>query len=180
MPVDTRLSYSDLCALPEDGKRYEIIEGELFVTAAPRTAHQRAAGNLYYYLAEFVKKHGLGEVFIAPYDVVFSEYDVVEPEIFYISKVHSERVTDANLQGAPDLAVEVLSSATQSRDRKTKLRLYARFGVTEYWIVDPDRLTVEIYQPEQSLEPTSIFRASDALISSLLPGFTLLVAKLLE
>ena len=138
MPVDTRLTYEDYCLLSTDGKRHEIIDGEHFVTPSPLTLHQRVVMRLGYYLMAYLDAHPLGEVFAAPFDVVFSRFDIVEPDLLYISKDRSSIVTRKNVQGAPDLLVEVLSEGTAHIDRDTKLKLYSRFGVREYWVIDPD------------------------------------------
>ncbi|MBZ5564511.1 MAG: Uma2 family endonuclease [Acidobacteriia bacterium] len=181
MPVDTRLTYEDLCALPNDGKRYEIIEGELFVTPAPRSLHQVVVANLHLALGQFVKSQGLGRVFLAPLDVVLSEFDVVEPDLLYISKAHGSRLTEANLRGAPDLAIEVLSETSAKLDRTAKLKLYARFGVQEYWIIDPDGPSAEIYRHKQKrLAMVSKLSASGTLSSPLFPGFSLLLRELVD
>ncbi|MGH9470499.1 MAG: Uma2 family endonuclease [Terriglobia bacterium] len=181
MPVDTRLTYEDYCLLPNDGKRYEIIDGELFVSPAPITAHQRCVTSLTYYLAQFVKKRRLGEVFVAPIDVVFSQYDVVEPDVIYISKSRASILTRANVQGAPDLVVEVLSESTHKTDRTTKLKLYARFGVAEYWIIDPEACSAEIYRSgPQGLELAERLSSERQLTSPLFPGFSLPLRSLSE
>jgi Uma2 family endonuclease len=99
MPVDTRLTYEDYCLLPNDGKRYEIIDGELFVTPSPQSPHQRAVTRLTRYLSAFVEDHHLGEVFVSPFDVVFSRFDVVEPDILYISKARSSVLTPKRRPG---------------------------------------------------------------------------------
>ena len=103
MPVDIRLTYDDYCLLPDDGKRYEIIDGELFVTPSPRRSHQKVVTRLTSYLNEFAERSGCGEVYVAPFDVVFSMFDVVEPDILYVSKEHASVLTEKNVQGAPDL-----------------------------------------------------------------------------
>lgn len=184
MPIDTRLTYEDYCLLPNDGKRYEIIDGELFVTPSPLTRHQRVVTNLVYYLVDFVKKHDLGVVYAAPLDVVFSPYDVVEPDLLYVSKARLDVVTEKNLQGAPDLAVEVLSESTAKIDRTTKLKLYARFGVREYWIIDPGRAadcSAEVYrQGPQGFERVAQLDSNAALTSPLFPGFSLPLRSLIE
>ena len=181
MPIDTRLTYEDYCLLPNDGKRYEIIDGELLVTPSPLTRHQLVVTNLVFYLVDFVKKHGLGVVYAAPLDVVFSPYDVVEPDLLYVSKARLDVVTEKNLQGAPDLAVEVLSDSTARVDRTVKLKLYARFGVAEYWLIDPMRLSAEIYRLDsESFELALQLQAGDALTSPLFPGFTLPLRSLVE
>ncbi len=181
MPVDIRLTYEDFCLLPNDGKRYEIIDGALFVTPAPRRPHQKVGGNLYYYLTDFVKSHRLGEVYFAPFDVVFSQYDVVQPDILYVSNSRASLLTDKNVQGAPDLVVEILSESTAAIDRTTKLKLYARFGVEEYWTFDPEGPSAEVYRRQAGgLELVSRLQANDSLTSPLFPGFSLPLRKLLE
>lgn len=181
MPVDARLTYEDYCLLPNDGKRYEIIDGELFVSPSPAEAHQRAVTNLAYYLVDFMKKHRLGDVYVAPFDVVFSKFDVVEPDLLYISKSRSSILTRANVQGAPDLVVEILSESTANIDRTTKLKLYARFGVREYWLVDPSTQTGAIYRAEEmGLELAQELSPADSLNSPLLRGFSLPLVKLSE
>ncbi len=181
MPVDTRLTYDDYCLLPNDGKRYEIIDGELFVTPSRRTAHQIAVANLLYYLSEFVKRRTLGRVFTAPFDVVFSRFDVVEPDLLYISKARASVLTEKNVQGAPDLVIEVLSETTAKIDRTTKLKLYSRFGVQEYWIIDPVSCFAEIYrQQKEGLQSAATLGSADSLTSPLFPGFSLPLSKLLE
>jgi Uma2 family endonuclease len=181
MPVDTRLTYDDFCLLPNDGKRYEIIEGELFVTPAPRILHQKIVTRLAAALLTLVEREGLGQVFVAPVDIVFSDFDVVEPDIVYISKARTSVLTEKNVQGAPDLAIEVLSETTEKIDRTTKLKLYGRFGVQEYWIIDPDGPTAQIYRRgPQGLDLAATLTAADALTSPLFPGFSLPLTRLAE
>jgi Uma2 family endonuclease len=181
MPIDTRLTYEDYCLLPNDGKRYEIIKGELFVTPSPVRRHQRALANLLYYLTDLVKKHDLGEVYPAPFDVVFSQYDVVEPDILYVSKARASVITEKNIQGAPDLVVEVLSESTAQIDRTTKLKLYARYGVAEYWVIDPVACSAEIYRLLPSgFELTAQLDSSHTLTSPLFSGFALPLTRLAE
>ncbi|HUI41439.1 MAG TPA: Uma2 family endonuclease [Terriglobia bacterium] len=181
MPVDSRLTYEDYCLLPEDGKRYEIIEGELYVTLSPLRPHQKVLANLAYYLLAYVKTHRAGEVFFAPFDVVFSEFDVVEPDLMYISRERSAVLTEKNVQGAPDLVVEILSKSTEGRDRTTKLKLYARYGVREYWMIDPLVLTAEVYRLGRAgFEAAAEIGPDDELSSPLLPGFGVALRRLAE
>ncbi len=181
MPVDIRLTYDDYCLLPNDGKRYEIIEGELFVTPSPNFSHQIVVTRLTRYLSAFVEDNRLGLVFVSPFDVVFSQFDVVEPDILYVSKARSSVLTEKNVQGSPDLVVEVLSPSTAKIDRTTKLKLYARFGVEEYWIIDPEGPAAEIYRREkESLELAAKLEGKDLLTSPLFPGFSLPLQKLVE
>jgi Uma2 family endonuclease len=179
MPVDIRLTYDDYCLLPDDGKRYEIIDGELFVTPSPRRSHQRVVTELSRVLGNYTERTGCGEVYVAPFDVVFSLFDVVEPDILYVSKEHAAVITEKNVQGAPDLVVEVLSETTSDRDRSVKRKLYARYGVGEYWLIDPDMCTAEIYRRgTQGFEQVATLQPSDCLITPLLPGFSVPLAQL--
>jgi len=181
MPVDIRLTYEDFCRLPNDGKRYEIIEGELFVTPSPRSLHQIVISNLHLELGRFVKDREMGRVLVAPLDVVLSRFDVVEPDLLFVSKSRSSTVTETNVQGAPDLVVEVLSGTSAEIDRTTKLKLYARSGVKEYWIIDPDAPSAEIYRrQEKGFERVKTLGATDSLTSPLFPGFSLPLDKLVE
>jgi Uma2 family endonuclease len=181
MPVDTRLTYDDLCLLPADGKRREIIEGELFVTPSPLTPHQRAAIRLGAILWKFVDDHKLGEVFAAPFDVVFSQFDVVEPDLLFISNARSHILTGKNVQGAPDLVIEILSESTARVDRTTKLKLYGKSGVQEYWIIDTDGPAADIYRRGPGgLEHVAHLSGNDDLSSPLFPGFSLPLKRLTD
>jgi Uma2 family endonuclease len=181
MPVDIRLTYEDFCLLPDDGKRYEIIDGELFVTPSPRTLHQKVVTQLAYYLSALLKENPLGQVFVAPLDVVFSDFDVVEPDLVYVSRERASVLTEKNIQGAPDLVVEVLSETTEKRDLTLKLRLYARYGVKEYWIINPMPISGKICRRQgDRLELVSTLQADDSLTSLLFPGFSLPLRKLVE
>jgi len=181
MPVDTRLTYEDFCRLPNDGKRYEILDGELYVTPSPRNVHQTIVTNLVIYLGQFVKAHDLGRVYVSPFDVVLSRYDVAEPDILFVSKARAAVLTEKNVQGAPDLVVEVLSETTAEIDRTTKLKLYARFGVQEYWIINPDGPSAEIYRRQQEgFDLVAELGSADSLTSPLFPHFALPLHRLSE
>ncbi len=181
MPVDTRLTYEDYCRLPNDGKRYEIIDGELFVTPSPLTLHQRIVTRLTMHLCAFVEEQRLGEIFVSPFDVVFSDFDVVEPDILFVSKKRVSVITPKNVRGAPDLVIEVLSQTTAKTDRTTKLKLYARYGVKEYWIIDPNGPSGQIYRRGKgAFAQASKVGAAGELTSPLFPGFSLPLRKLVE
>ena len=139
-----RYTYDDYLKTPDD-KRYELIEGELLMTPSPITNHQRISGRIEFELRKFVSENDLGEVFDAPYDVHLDDENVVQPDIMFISKERSKIIGEKNLQGAPDLVVEILSESTAYRDLIQKKRLYARFCVKEYWIVIPEEESVGIY-----------------------------------
>lgn len=130
------LTYRDYEALPADGKRYELYEGELFMTAAPGTQHQRVVLALAVLLREYVLAHGLGEVFIAPIDCIMSDITIVQPDIVFVDSGHASLTSARGVEGAPTLVVEVISPSTATADRGSKLQLYARYRVAYYWIAD--------------------------------------------
>lgn len=131
-----KLTYEDYCALPEDGKRYEILDGDLYMSPSPMTPHQRAALRMARLLCDFVDVRMLGEVFIAPCDVILDQHNIVVPDLLFVSKSRQSIITEKNIQGAPDLLVEILSPSTRLRDIRDKRNIYARCGVEWYWIFD--------------------------------------------
>jgi Uma2 family endonuclease len=131
------LTYEDLRAAPDDGCRYEILEGQLHVTPAPNTTHQRISRNLEFVLHTHVLQHGLGEVLYAPIDVILDRDTVVQPDIVFVSSARSSIITERGIEGAPDLVIEILSAGTEQRDRGFKQQLYGRYGVAHYWRIDP-------------------------------------------
>ncbi len=181
---DVRLTYDDFVQFPDDGKRHELIDGEHFVTPSPNAKHQTIVLNVAALLRSHARAHGLGRVFIAPFDVVFSDFDVVEPDVLYVSKTRQADVlTAAHVRGAPDLVVEIGSPSTRKRDETIKRHLYERFGVTEYWVIDPELDTIKVYRliegrftrtAELSLEH------DDALTSPLFPGLELRLADIFD
>ena len=166
-----KLTFADYCKTPDD-ERWELIDGELIMAPSPTGRHQLVVGKLYRLLADFVERSGLGMVFLAPFDVVLSELNVVQPDVMFISDAKAHILTDANVQGAPDLVVEVLSPSTASRDWRTKLDLYAEYGVQEYWVVDPDGKRVWVMaRVDGVLGEVGNYGKEDTLISPTLPGF---------
>ena len=140
------LTYEDYAALPDDGRRYEIHDGELSVTPSPGTNHQRVSRNLNEILGAHARTRGLGEVLYAPLDVILANTTIVQPDLIFIAPAHASRVSRRGIEGAPTLAVEILSPSTTTIDRSRKLQLYARHGVPYYWIVDPDARVLEAYE----------------------------------
>ena len=177
-----KYTYEDLQAFPEgDGKRYEIIDGDLLVTPAPLSEHQLVLGNLYWWLRSYLEKNPMGRALFAPTDVVLSEFNVVEPDLLFLSNARRDRLTRKNIQGAPDLVVEVLSESTRRTDEVRKRKLYGSADVLEYWIVDPELETVKVYRKgrdrfERAAELSC--EAGDALTTPLLPGFQAPLVKL--
>jgi len=173
----TRLTYDDLLQLPEEeGKHYEIIDGELLVNASPVPRHQRIVGNLYYAVRAYVETHG-GEVFVSPLDVLFDRHNVVEPDILVIKVDRTSIVGPKNIQGAPNLVIEVLSDGSRRKDEVQKRKLYDRFGVDEYWIVDPELELVKIYR-RTAAAFERVAEEGGTITTPLLPEFALDVRKL--
>lgn len=139
MSVQTRpLTYDDLCRMPDDGQRYELIGGVITVAPAPARPHQRLLSKLHRLLGDYVEEHGLGEAYFAAVDVRLSEHDVVEPDLVFLRQdrlhLYNQR---GDIQGAPDLVVEVISPSSEQTDPGAKMALYARSGIPEYWLVNP-------------------------------------------
>jgi Uma2 family endonuclease len=145
MPTGVILTYRDYEALPADGRRYELHDGQLLVTAAPGVPHQRVVGRLFVLLREHVEDHRLGEVFVSPVDCILSETTVVRPDVVYLESASGSLVSDRGIEGPPTLAVEVVSHSTAQIDRGAKRQLYARLGIPYYWIVDPEQHSIDAY-----------------------------------
>ena len=162
-----RWTYSEYASLPlpseAGGTRYEVIDGELFVNPAPGRGHQEVVGHLFWLMYGFAREHDLGKVFVSPFDVLFGEGDYLEPDILFVRAARSDLVTERGVEGPPDLVVEVLSPSTASRDRGIKLARYRLFGVAEYWVVDPDERTVEVWNFEENTTEPRVFGAADTL-----------------
>ncbi|MBU1488099.1 Uma2 family endonuclease [bacterium] len=166
-----RFTYEDYLHLPDDGKRYQIIEGEVYMCPSPIPNHQRIIGRLFEIINRFVLKNSLGEVFLAPCDIIFSDENIVQPDIFFISKERSQIVTQKNIQGAPDLAIEILSPHSLKIDKLLKRNLYAKYGVQEYWIVDGEKREVEVLvQRGKAYQIKGKYKKGDTLESGLLKG----------
>ena len=133
----SQLTYEDYLLFPDDGKRHEVIDGDHYVTPAPRTKHQRISANLTVALGSFVKRRGMGLVLAAPSDVILSDENVVQPDLLFVSTARTGIVTEDNIRGAPDLVVEIIAETTRKKDEVTKRKLYERFGVQEYWVGGP-------------------------------------------
>ena len=168
-----KFTVNDYMSTPE-GKRYQLLDGEMILAPSPNTRHQRVIRRLSRVLSDFAETNGVGEVFLAPYDVVLSNHDVAQPDILFVSNARSSIVTEANIQGAPDLVVEILSPGTAIYDRGYKQSLYSSHGVREYWLVDPDAETVEVLaEGAQALLLHATHRRGESLTSPLLAGLTI-------
>lgn len=182
METARKFTSADLLLMPDDGKRYEVIEGELYVSRQPSFDHQYACSRLSYFLVAWDKESERGVTAVAP-GLIFAEDDDVAPDLVWISRARLANALDkaGHLHTAPELVIEVLSpgKANEERDRQAKLKLYSRRGVSEYWIVDWMQRTVEVYRRERAaLHLAATLHETDALESPLLPGFSCVVAKL--
>jgi Uma2 family endonuclease len=179
--IRRKLTYEDYVLFPEDGQRHEILDGEHYVTPAPFTRHQRTTVALILQLGNFLEQHPLGEVLTAPTDVLLSRHDVAQPDLIFISNERAAIVTEKNIQGAPDLVIEILSDSTRRRDEGIKRERYERLGVREYWLVDPVRAAVQVLRLDgQHLRPAAHLTAAagDVLTSPLLPGLEIQLPKI--
>jgi Uma2 family endonuclease len=162
------VTYEEFMALPYvECEHYQLIEGELVVTGGRTPWHQMIVGNVTYALNEYFDEHGGGEAFFAPLDVVLSRENVLHPDVLVIRDERASIVTYENLQGAPDIAIEILWEDTRHRDTVVKRRIYERYGVTEYWMIDPDDESVTIVRDGTGS------RVAEVITTQLLPGFEL-------
>jgi Uma2 family endonuclease len=176
-----KLTYEDYLLIPEDGQRHEILDGEHYVTAAPFLRHQRISSRLHVRLGSFVERHGLGEFFSAPVDVVLSLHDIVQPDLLFISNERTRIAEEKNVQGAPDLVVEIFSKSTRARDEGLKLERYELLGVTEYWTVDPETRTARVYRRQADrLALAAEISVGDLLTTPLLPGLEIRLSEIFE
>jgi len=177
-----KLTYDDFVLFPDDGQRHELIDGEHCVTPSPNLKHQKVSLNLTLLIGNWLESHPIGQLFYAPFDVVFSRFDIVEPDLLYLSNERAaEALTPANVQGVPELVIEIGSPSTRTRDETLKRRLYERTGVSEYWVVDPELDGVRVYRRDagdfaRAVELTA--EAGDVLTTLLLPGLDLPLARI--
>jgi Uma2 family endonuclease len=140
-----KLTYEDYVTLPDDGRRYEILDGELVVSPSPTTRHQLVLGNLVLALGTWVRTQKLGRIWCAPLDNILAQTTIVQPDVMYVSKGRASIVSDRGMEAAPDLVIEILSSSTAARDRGIKKQLYAQYGVARYWIVNATNNTLDVH-----------------------------------
>jgi Uma2 family endonuclease len=176
-----KLTYDDFLLFPDDGKRHELIDGEHYVTPSPNTRHQRISGRLYLLIGNWLEAHPIGQLFYAPFDVVFSNFDVVEPDLLYMSNERAAAILTAkHVSGVPELVIEIGSPGTRKRDETLKRRLYERTGVTEYWIVDPEVDVIRIFRRGERGFTRAVelaAEAGDVLTTPLLPDLRIPLAR---
>ena len=172
--IEPLLAIADLDSMPDDGNRYELIEGELFVSCSPSLTHQSVAGNLFLSVKTYLIENPIGEIWMTP-GVIFSEFSGVIPDLVFVSQERRKEIASGDrIIGAPDLVIEIVSPGAESerRDRLAKRQLYGKYGVKEYWIVDFQKRTIEVYLLQgQMLQLQSPLTEQDEITSSVLPGY---------
>lgn len=172
-----KLTYEDYVDFPDDLHRHEIIDGNHYVTPSPRYSHQNASGNLFFQLYGKIHDAGLGKVLSAPVDVLLSRVDIVVPDLVVILEQNASIITEKNIQGAPDLLVEILSPSTSARDRTLKKALYERVGVREYWIVDLEKQRIEQFVLNAEGRYDSTGEHHDEITARFVSGVTIDLTK---
>jgi Uma2 family endonuclease len=177
----TKLTYEDYLLFLDDGLRHEIIEGEHYVGPPPVVRHQRILLKLSYLMQSYLEARPVGEILFAPVAILLSEFNVFEPDLIYLSNARKDLLTLKNLQGSPDLVVEILSPSTRSRDKGLKRDVYERTGVSEYWVIDPDHDVVDVYRRTTTgaFDGPIRLERTGSLMTPLLPDLELSLDKVL-
>jgi len=171
-----KFTVDDLDNFPEDGKRREIVEGELYVSLSPSRHHQRILRRLTFGVESYLQQNPIGEIFFAPFDVRFSLNDGVQPDLIYVANERAERVTDRGVYGSPDWVVEILSPSNRDYDLQTKRRMYQKYAVQLYWVIDPADQCV--YAWNLSGEEPAKHAQDETVEVLLLPGLRFVVSEL--
>ncbi|HLG13351.1 MAG TPA: Uma2 family endonuclease [Blastocatellia bacterium] len=177
------LTIDDLAAMPDDGNRYEIIEGELLVSRSPSLTHQSVSINLVLVLTGYLSQSPIGRIWTTP-GVILSEFSAVIPDLAFVSNERLSQIASSErITGPPDLMIEIVSPGAENerRDRIAKRQLYGRYGVREYWVVDPIKRRIEVFCLDgQALNLRAAYSEQDELTSSVLPGFACKVEMILR
>jgi Uma2 family endonuclease len=179
--VRVKLTYEDYACLPADGKRYEVLEGELIMNPAPNLSHQGVSRNLEFILFQHIKENGAGALYDAPVDVILDDQTIVQPDLLFVSQERAAILSSRGVEGPPDLVVEIHSSSTMRTDRVSKFQIYARFGIEWYWMADPQ---VQVLQ-EYALSPegytlVSEHRGNSLFKPALFPALTIDLGQVWE
>lgn len=181
--IEPLMTVDDLDAMPDDGNRYEVIEGELFVSRAAGLPHQLVASNILHQFMNYLDQNPLGRIVPTP-GLILSKYSGVIPDlVFYSHGRGDEIIWNERLNAAPEIVIEILSGGRENvaRDRVTKRQLYGKHGVKEYWIVDSENRSIEIYRPaDQGFELAAMLRSEEEITSPVLPGFRCPLSKIFE
>ncbi len=176
MKTQVRFSYEDIEQFPDDGKRREVIDGDLYSMPSSSPEHQRVVGEFLFELSLFVHTHPIGEVFVGPIDIIFHIDDVIVPDLIFVSNNRQDLISERGIEGAPDLVIEVISPSSVKRDLGVKHKLCQREGVSVYIAVDLEREQVYGWDGNKSF----VLGKGEVLVCSVLPRFELLVDKLFE
>lgn len=165
-----RYTVSDYQELPE-GAPYQLVNGKLIFMPSPFDIHQKISGNLFLEMGFFVKKNQLGEVRYAPLDVHFDKENLYQPDLLFISNAR-KHIIKKHIYGAPDLVVEILSEGTKNVDEDEKMKVYGQFNVLEYWIIDPNEQTIDIYvNKNKVMVLREQIEKKGKVVSKAIPGF---------
>jgi Uma2 family endonuclease len=179
-----KLTYDDFVQFPDDGLRHELVDGEHYVTPSPNTKHQTVSLRFTLVIGGWLERNPIGKLFYAPFDVVFSEFDVVEPDLLYLSNPRAaDALTPHHVRGVPELVIEIGSPGTRKRDETIKRRLYEGAGVSEYWVVDPELDAIRVYRRDGTAFARVIELSADAgdtLTTPLLPGLEIRLSEVLR
>jgi Uma2 family endonuclease len=177
-PEQGQWTYADYTAIPEDGHRYEVVSGVLYMSPSPNVEHQRIAKMIIAVLSRFVEDAGLGEVFQSPLDVELSYGNIVQPDVFVLLHEHGDRVMETRIIGAPDLVIEIASPSTARHDLSKKLDAYASAGVPEYWVVTPGSKAIEVLTLEKGLYSSlGVFHGTELLPSHVVQNMSVRVEQ---
>jgi Uma2 family endonuclease len=178
-PEAPLLTVAEYKNLPETGPRYQLIEGDLYLAPAPNRFHQDISRNLQGALDRYLEVNPIAILYDAPFDVYLTNTDVFQPDLLVVLDSNRSILTDDGAEGPPDFVVEILSPKTRQLDLVNKKRVYARLGIKELWITDPEAGTVAVHRFEQNLDnPVHIWADADTATTSLLPGFSIKVASI--
>lgn len=170
-PRDEKLTIEDHQHFPDDGKRYEILSGKLVVTPSPTYEHQSISANLLFLIATYLRQNPIGEFLHAPLDVILANDTVCQPDLLYIRKERLAEIASDWVRGAPDLAIEILSPSSAILDMHRKKIVYARFGIREYWVVDPaSRTVLRHLWADGGYGEGELHEGSGVIVTPLLPG----------
>ena len=167
-------TYEDYQQFPDDGKRYEIINGELFMLPSPIIPHQRVSKNLTYFFEQYLRKNPIGELFVAPCDVLLSDTNIVEPDLLIVLSENKHIITTKNIEGVPDFIIEILSPFNRVMDIRRKKALYEQFGVKEYWIIDLELETIQkLLLKNELYVDAGTFEKTQTIFSEVVKGFSI-------
>ena len=175
------LTAEDYRALPENGPRYQLVQGELFMAPAPNRYHQDIVGNIMFLLRKYLEQHPIGKLYAAPFDIFLTEHNVFQPDIVFVNNDRLSTLKVFGLEGAPTLVVEILSESSVRLDRVTKKQVYTASGVLELWLVDPEEKTVTVFRlQEDSEQPAGVWKESDRFQSKCFPGLIIDAAEVFK